>query len=84
MNYFINLLFFIIYTILHFSILSKLINYIANGKNISVGIFFIIAGIWGYCINNLFFKIFTKKPRLVNVLIIIFGFILVGYALFFD
>jgi hypothetical protein len=82
-KYVANLIIFLLYSILHFSIISNIVNEIAKGKNISVGIFFIIAGVWGLCINRFLLKIFflEKKPKVVNSLLIIFGIILLVYTL---
>lgn len=82
-KYIVNLIAFIIYSILHFSLISKVINEIAGGKNIAVGIFFVIAGVWGLCINHFLLKIvfFEKHHRLINGLLIIFGAMLLVYTL---
>ena len=81
-KYLINLIIFVLYSVLHFSVISNFINEIAGGKNISVGIFFVLAGVWGLYINTFLLKIFFFKEnqKLINGLLIIVGVILIVYA----
>lgn len=82
-KYLINLFLFITYSVIHFKLISNFINEIAGGRNISVGIFFIIVGLWGVAIKAFLLKIFffEKNPKLINCILIILGIILLIVAM---
>lgn len=78
---FANYIFSIIFSFLYFSIFCHYINKITGTGNISIGIFVVIIGIWGYLANQILVKIFIfqKHPKILNSILIIIGIFLLFY-----
>lgn len=73
-----NLFVFFVFSILYFGFLSNYINKLVNGKNISVGVFFILMGIFGLYTDSIFLKIylFELKNKIINCIFIVLGILL--------
>ena len=78
-----NYILSIIFSLLYLCIFSHYINKISGTGNVSIGLFVVIIGIWGFVANQILVKIFIfeKHPRIINSILIIIGILLLFYKI---